>query len=52
LALFSLVTLLAVRLSQGGRLSAPVTAWYHKPELIFADCLALCVDISGMPGIS
>ena len=41
LALFSLVTLLALRLSQGGQLSVPVTAWYQKAEPTFTDCLAL-----------
>jgi DDE superfamily endonuclease len=41
LALFSLVTVLARRLSQGGQIPVPVTAWYHKPEPTFADCLAL-----------
>ena len=41
LALFSLVTLLALRLSQGGQIPVPVTAWYHKAEPTFADCLAL-----------
>jgi hypothetical protein len=41
LALFSLITLLALRLSQGGQLSVPVTAWYQKAEPTFADCLAL-----------
>jgi hypothetical protein len=41
LALFSLVTLLALRLSQGGQLPVPVTAWYQKAEPTFADCLAL-----------
>jgi hypothetical protein len=41
LALFSLVTVLAIRLSQEGPLPVPVTAWYHKAEPTFADCLAL-----------
>ena len=41
LALFSLVTMLALRLSQGGQIPVPVTAWYHKAEPTFADCLAL-----------
>jgi hypothetical protein len=41
LALFSLVTVLALRLSQGGQIPVPVPAWYHKPEPTFADCLAL-----------
>jgi DDE superfamily endonuclease len=41
LALFSLVTVLALKLSQGGQIPVPVTAWYHKAEPTFADCLAL-----------
>jgi DDE superfamily endonuclease len=41
LALFSLVTVLALKLSHGGEIPVPVTAWYHKAEPTFADCLAL-----------
>jgi hypothetical protein len=41
LALFSLVTVLALRLSQDGQIPIPMTAWYHKTEPTFADCLAL-----------
>jgi protein-S-isoprenylcysteine O-methyltransferase Ste14 len=41
LALFSLVTVLALRLSEGRQIPVPVTAWYHKAEPTFADCLAL-----------
>jgi hypothetical protein len=41
LALFSLVTLLALRLSQGGPIPVEATAWYHKTEPTFVDCLAL-----------
>jgi hypothetical protein len=41
LALFSLVTLLALRLSQDGPLPVPITAWYHKAEPTFSDCLTL-----------
>jgi hypothetical protein len=41
LALFSLVTVLALRLSQDGQIAVPVTAWYHKAEPTFVDCLAL-----------
>jgi DDE superfamily endonuclease len=41
LALFSLVTLLALRLSQGGPMPMETTAWYHKTEPTFVDCLAL-----------
>jgi DDE superfamily endonuclease len=41
LALFSLVTLLALRLSHGGPMPVETTAWYHKTEPTFVDCLAL-----------
>jgi hypothetical protein len=41
LALYSLVTLLALPLSQGGQIPVPVTTWYHTAEPTFADCLAL-----------
>jgi DDE superfamily endonuclease len=41
LGLFSLVTLLALRLSQSMPIPVPTTAWYHKGEPTFADCLAL-----------
>jgi hypothetical protein len=41
LALCSLVTVLALRLRQGGQLPVPVTAWYRKAEPPFADCLVL-----------
>jgi hypothetical protein len=41
LALFSLVTVLALQVSQGGDIPVPVTAWYHKAEPTFADCLTL-----------
>jgi hypothetical protein len=43
MALFStkLVTLVALRLSQGGPILVQATAWYHKAEPTFADCLAL-----------
>jgi hypothetical protein len=41
LALFSLVTVLALKLSQDGSIPVPVTAWYHKGEPTFSDCLAL-----------
>jgi hypothetical protein len=34
-------TVLAQQLSQGGQIPVPVTAWYHKTEPAFADCLAL-----------
>jgi len=41
LALFSIATVLALQLSQGGQIPVPVTAWYRKAEPTFADCLAL-----------
>ena len=41
LALFSLVTVLALKLSQDGQIPVPVTAWYRKDEPTFSDCLAL-----------
>jgi hypothetical protein len=41
LGLFSLVTVLALRLCPEGRLPVEGPAWYHKPEATFTDCLAL-----------
>jgi DDE superfamily endonuclease len=41
LALFSLVTVLALQVSGDGQIPVPVTAWYHKDEPTFSDCLAL-----------
>jgi len=41
LGLFSLVTLLALRLRPEGCIPIEVTAWYHKLEPTFADCLAM-----------
>jgi len=41
LALFALVTILALEWSPGGQLPVPVTAWYHTAGPTFADCLAL-----------
>jgi hypothetical protein len=41
LGLFSLVTVLALQLSQDGPMPVSVTAWYHKEEPTFSDCLAL-----------
>jgi hypothetical protein len=38
---FPLVILLALQLSQGGQIPVPMTAWYHKDEPTFSDCLAL-----------
>jgi hypothetical protein len=39
LAVFSLVTVMALRLSESGQIPVLVTAWYHKAEPTFADCL-------------
>ena len=41
LALFSIVTVLALQWSQDGQIPVPATAWYHKAEPTFADCLGL-----------
>jgi hypothetical protein len=41
LGLFSLVTVLALQLSGDGQIPVPVTAWYHKEEPTFSDCLAV-----------
>ena len=41
LALFSLVTVLALKLSHDGKIPVPMTAWYRKGEPTFSDCLAL-----------
>ena len=41
LGMFSLVTVLALQGRQDGQIPVPVTAWYHKAEPTFADCLAL-----------
>jgi hypothetical protein len=41
LGLFSLITVLALQLSGDGQIPVPVTAWYHKDEPTFSDCLAL-----------
>jgi DDE superfamily endonuclease len=41
LGLFSLVTVLALRLSGTGSIPVQQTAWYRKGEPTFADCLAL-----------
>jgi hypothetical protein len=40
LALFSLVTVLALKLSHDAPIPVPVTAWYHKAEPTVADCVA------------
>jgi hypothetical protein len=41
LGLFSLVTLLALRLCPSGCMPVEATAWYHKTEATFVDCLTL-----------
>jgi hypothetical protein len=41
LAVCSLVTVLALRLSPGGQIPVPVTAWYRKAEPTFAACLTV-----------
>jgi DDE superfamily endonuclease len=41
LALFSLVTVMALKLSRDEPIPVPVTAWYHKVEPTFVDCLVL-----------
>lgn len=41
LALFSLVSVLALQLSQDGQIPVRETAWYHKEDPTFSDCLAL-----------
>ena len=41
LALCSLVTRLALKLSSDGQITVPATAWYHGAEPTFADRLAL-----------
>ena len=41
LALFSIVTMVALRLRESGQIPVPVTAWYRKAEPTFADCLTM-----------
>ncbi len=41
LGLFSLVTVLALRLCPSGQVPVETTAWDHKAEPTFADCLTL-----------
>jgi hypothetical protein len=41
LGLFSLVTVLALRLRPSGQVPVAATAWYHKTEATFVDCLTL-----------
>ena len=41
LGLFSLVTVLALRLGPSGQVPVETTAWYHKAEPTFSDCLTL-----------
>jgi DDE superfamily endonuclease len=40
-ALFSIVTLLAFRLSDNGKIAFESTAWYKKREATFSDCISL-----------
>ena len=42
LALFSIVALLAAKLSPSMRRRVPDTAWYRKPRPTFSDALAGC----------
>jgi DDE superfamily endonuclease len=39
--LFSIVTLLAMRLSDNGKIAFESTAWYKKREATFSDCITL-----------
>lgn len=39
--LFSFVTVLALRFCPSGQLPVETTAWYHKSEATFSDCLTL-----------
>jgi hypothetical protein len=39
--LFSFVTVLALHFSPSGQLPVETTAWYHKSEATFSDCLTL-----------
>ena len=41
LGLVSIVTMLALRLSDVGHIPMPITAWYHQAEPTCADCVAL-----------
>jgi len=41
LGLFSLVTVLALRLRPTGQIPVETAAWYHKPQATFSDCLTL-----------
>jgi len=41
LGLFSRVTVLALRLCPSGQVPVETTAWYHKAEPTFSDCLTL-----------
>jgi hypothetical protein len=51
LGLFSRVTLLALKWSDGGQIPVPVTAWYHKDEPTCSDCLAVVRRHLGGHGI-
>jgi len=39
LGLFSLVTVMAMRISEGGKVEAEQAAWYKKEEATFSDCI-------------
>lgn len=41
LALFSIVTLITMRLSQEGTIPVQTTAWYRKQEATFSDCILM-----------
>jgi hypothetical protein len=41
LGLYSLVTMMAVRLSSQGRVPINQTAWYKKEEATFSDCMVM-----------
>jgi hypothetical protein len=41
LGLFSLVTVLALRLCPTGQIPVETAAWYHKPDATFVDCLTV-----------
>jgi len=40
-ALFSILTVMALRLSHAGQIRVPMTAWSHEAEPTLADCVAL-----------
>ena len=51
LGLFSLVTVLALRLCPGGQIPVEATAWYHKAEPPSRTVWPWCAGISGGRGI-